>query len=767
VCGMRVSPQSPHQLEYSGARYAFCCKGCLEKFRANPAGFLGRHVDAPVHAEARPEAAPGTSRAIYTCPMHPQVRSEQPGGCPLCGMALEPLQPGATDEPNPELADMTRRCVVGAVLATPLLLLDMGAPVVGLDLSRGYWALAMPWVQLALASPVVLWAGWPLLERAWASVRHRSLNMFSLIALGVCAAYLYSLLATLAPQLFPESLRNRGGGMALYYEAAAVITVLVLLGQVLELRARAATGSAIRALLNLAPRSALRLRTDGSEEDVPIERVRPGDHLRVRPGETIPVDGSVLEGTSAVDESLMTGEALPVTKRVRARLVGGTINGTGALIMHAERVGADTMLARIVQQVAQAQRSRAPIQRLADRVSSWFVPAVILIALGTFFAWMLYGPAPQLGHALIAAVSVLIIACPCALGLATPMSIMVGIGKGATSGILIKDAEALERLEKVDTLIIDKTGTLTEGRPRVVAVVPVDAFDESNLLAAAAALERGSEHPLAASIVAAATARHLPLQPMSDCQSLTGKGLLGTVAGRRVAVGNARLLTELQLSVAAFEPQMESWAREAATIVFVAIDGRLAGGIAVTDPVKPGTRSALEALQRTGIRIVMVTGDRRATAAAVAGQLGIADIEAEALPEDKRTAVRRLHAAGRVVAVAGDGINDAPALAEADVGIAMGSGTDVAMQSAGVTLLKGELAGIARALSLSRATMRNIRQNLALAFLYNTLGIPVAAGALYAATGLSLSPMLAAAAMSLSSVCVIGNALRLRLLRLR
>ena len=698
--------------------------------------------------------------------MHPEIRRSEPGSCPICGMALEPLQPAAEAEPNPELRDMARRFWVGAALAVPLLFLDMGADVPALNLHHYVSALASAWIQFALGTPVVLWAGWPLLQRGWESVRHRSLNMFSLIGLGVSASFLYSLVALFAPGVFPMRLRGAEGVVPVYFEAAAVITVLVLLGQVLELRARAATGGAIRALLNLAPKTARRIRPDGSDEEVSLEAVQLGDRLRIRPGEAVPVDGSVLEGVSAVDESMVSGEAVPVAKEPGAKIIGSTLNGTGALVVRAEHVGSDTMLARIVHMVAEAQRSRAPIQRLADLVSSWFVPAVIVSAVGAFVVWMLVGPPPQLAYALVAAVSVLIIACPCALGLATPMSIMVGVGKGATAGVLIKNAEAIERFEKIDTLVVDKTGTLTEGKPRVTAVLPARPFEESTLLFLAASLERSSEHPLAAAIVAAAAERHLTLEPVTDFRSVTGEGVTGTVAGRPVAVGNAALLRRLEIAPLELESQAQAQRRDGATSMFVTIDGRAAGIIAVADPVKASTPEALERLRREGIRIVMVTGDHRATAEAVARKLAITDIEAEVLPEHKNAIVRRLRSEGRAVAMAGDGVNDAPALAEADVGIAMGTGTDVAMQSAGVTLVKGDLAGIVRARTLSRATMSNIRQNLFLAFVYNAIGIPLAGGVLYPAFGLLLSPMIAAAAMSLSSVSVISNALRLRFLRL-
>ena len=698
--------------------------------------------------------------------MHPEVRRSEPGTCPICGMTLEPLQPAGATGQNLELRDMTQRLWIGAALAAPVVLLDMATELPTLAAHRLVSPVLSMWIQFALGSPVVIWAGWPLLQRGWDAVRRHSLNMFSLIALGVSAAYLYSLVAMFASGLFPRGLRSENGLIPVYFEAAAVITVLVLLGQVLELRAREATGGAIRALLNLAPKFARRIPDGGTDEEVSLDAVQVEDRLRVRPGEAVPVDGVVLEGASAVDESMVTGESIPVAKVAGAKLIGGTINGTGALIMRAERVGSDTMLARIVQMVAEAQRSRAPIQRLADLASSWFVPAVIVIALAAFIAWMLRGPPPQLAHALVAAVSVLIIACPCALGLATPMSVMVGVGKGATAGVLIKNAEALERLEKIDTLVVDKTGTLTEGKPRVVAVVPGEGYDEAAVLTFAASLERSSEHPLAAAVAASANERGLALQSVTGFRSETGKGVIGTVNGHAVAVGNAALLDSLGVSHASFDAPAERLRSDGATAMFVAVDGRPAGVLAVADPVKPSTPGALEALRHEGIRIVMVTGDHRATAEAVARRLGINDIEAQVLPDHKNAIVQRLRSEGRAVAMAGDGVNDAPALAAAEVGIAMGTGTDVAMQSAGVTLVKGDLTGIVRARLLSRATMRNIRQNLFLAFIYNVIGIPIAAGVLYPVFGLLLSPMIAAAAMSLSSVSVIGNALRLRMIHL-
>ena len=698
--------------------------------------------------------------------MHPQIRRSAPGDCPICGMALEPLNPPAgAAAPSAELRDMRRRLWVAAVLSAPLFLWEMAAHVPRLDLHQLAPRLIV-WLELALATPVILWAGWPFFVRARASILNRSLNMFSLIALGTGSAYLYSLVATAAPGLFPPSLRNAEGVVPVYYEAAAVITVLVLLGQVLELRAREQTSGAIRALLNLAPGSAHRILDHDRDEEVPLAQVRPGDRLRIRPGDSVPVDGEVIEGRGAVDESMVTGESLPVEKTAGTKVIGGTLNGTGALVMRAERVGAETVLARIVNMVADAQRSRAPIQRLADVVSAWFVPSVIAVAVAAFVVWMIWGPAPAFSYALVAAVSVLIIACPCALGLATPMSIMVGIGKGATAGVLIRNAEALERFEKIDTLVVDKTGTLTEGKPRVVATVPVPPLGEAELLAVASSVERSSEHPLAAAIVAAAREHGLAIAEASNFASITGKGVSGRVAGREVAVGSAQLAAASSAAREELERRAADWRRAGATVMYVTLDGQPAGIIAVADPIKQSTPAALEILRADGVRIVMLTGDNRRTAEAVAKRLGIADIEAEVLPEQKHAVIRRLRSAGHVVAMAGDGVNDAPALAEADVGVAMGTGTDVAMESAGVTLVKGDLAGIARARVLSRATMRNIRENLVLAFVYNALGIPIAAGVLYPVTGLLLSPVIAAAAMSLSSVSVIGNALRLRSVRL-
>jgi Cu+-exporting ATPase len=683
-------------------------------------------------------------------------------------MALEPEQVAEADSGSPELKYMTRRFVIGVVLASPILALEMGGHLPLLNLNHFVSMAASMWIQLAFATPVVMWCAWPFFQRAWASVLNRSPNMFTLIALGVGASYLYSLLATLAPDLFPTNLRRPDGLISVYYEAAAVVTVLALLGQILELRARQKTGGAIRALLKLAPKTARRLRADGTDEEVPLERIHVGDRLRVRPGEAVPVDGTVTEGSSAVDESMVTGESLPIEKTAAGKVIGGTINGTGALVIRAEKIGADTLLSRIVHMVSDAQRSRAPIQRLVDAVAAWFVPAVIASAAVAFAAWMYWAPAPALGLAVVAAVSVLIIACPCALGLATPMSIMVGVGKGASCGVLIKNAEALERFEKVDTLVVDKTGTLTEGKSRVTAVVAAAGFDEAGVLSLGASLERSSEHPLAAAIMAEAAERKVVLPAVTDFASVTGKGVIGTSAGRRIAVGNAALLKDrgVRESGTDFEARADALRKAGATVLFVAVDEKVAGIIAVADPIKTTTRVALDSLRSEGMRIVMLTGDNRITAQSVATQLGITEVEADVLPEQKYAIVRRLKSEGRVVAMAGDGVNDAPALAEADVGIAMGTGADVAMQSAGITLVKGDLAGIARGRALSRATMRNIRENLILAFLYNVIGIPVAAGALYPAFGVLLSPIIAATAMSLSSVSVIANALRLRTARI-
>jgi Cu+-exporting ATPase len=681
-------------------------------------------------------------------------------------MALEAEDASETDGASPELKDMTRRFIIGAVLATPVFVLEMGSHLDQQLADRYVSMTASMWIQFALSTPIVLWCAWPFFKRAWASILNRSPNMFSLVALGIGAAYGYSLAATFFPSAFPQALHQHGGLIPVYYEAAAVITVLVLLGQVLELRAREKTGGALRALLKLAPKTARRLGADGNDEEVALDQVKVGDRLRVRPGEAIPVDGSVTEGSSAVDESMVTGESMPVAKAAAAKVIGGTINGTGALIITADKIGADTMLSRIVKMVAEAQRSRAPIQRIADIVAAWFVPAVMISSALTFAAWMLWAPAPALGLAVVAAVSVLIIACPCALGLATPMSIMVGVGKGASAGVLIKNAESLERFEKVDTLVVDKTGTLTEGKPRVTAVVPVADFDEATVLSLGASLEKSSEHPLAAAILASAADRKIALQDVTGFASVTGKGVTGSVGGRKVVVGNSALLKDRGVPTADLEAQAEVHRKEGATALFVAVDEKPAGIIAVADPIKPTTMAALDALRSEGIRIVMLTGDNRTTAQTVADKLGITEVESDVLPDQKNAVVKRLKKEGRVVAMAGDGVNDAPALAEADVGIAMGTGTDVAMQSASLTLVKGDLAGIARGRALSRATMRNIRENLVLAFVYNIVGIPLAAGVLYPTFGLLLSPVIAAAAMSLSSVSVIGNALRLRLMRI-
>ena len=707
-------------------------------------------------------SAPPVTGAIYTCPMHPQIRHDGPGNCPICGMTLEPLVERAIDQPNAELTDISRRFWIGVTLTIPVFIVEMGS-----HLQRGRIdTMVAPefstWVQFALCTPVVLWAGFPFFRRGWASVMNRSLNMFSLIALGTGTAFVYSVFATLAPGLFPEGFREMGGAVPVYYEAAAVITVLVLLGQVLELRARQQTGGAIRALLNLTPKTAHRVKDGTTDEDVTVDHVQPGDRLRVRPGESIPIDGEVLEGKSTVDESMVTGESLPVTKTIGDRLVGGTVNGTGALIMRADRVGADTVLSRIVAMVSEAQRSRAPIQRLADSIAAYFVPAVLAVAAVAFAVWAIWGPPPALTYALIAAVSVVIIACPCALGLATPMSIGVGIGKGAGAGVLIKDAEALERLEKVDTLVVDKTGTLTEGKPKVTTVIAAPSFSEASLLAWASGLERWSEHPLAGAILAAAEAADIMVPDVTEFASIPGKGVTGQIAGRRIALGNINLMMDVGVGLGDLEAKADHLRTSGATSLFLAIDGGPGGVIAIADPIKPSARGALDNLRNAGMRIVMLTGDNRTTAEAVARALGIGDIEADVLPQDKIRIVKKLKSEGRIVAMAGDGVNDAPALAEADVGIAMGEGTDIAIQSAGITLLKGDLSGIVRARALSRATMRNIRQNLVFAFAYNAIGIPVAAGVLYPAFGILLSPMVAALAMSLSSVSVIANALRLR-----
>jgi Cu+-exporting ATPase len=751
VCGMKVDPaKSPHRHIHGGHEYFFCCMSCRGKFAADPEKYLQPTASPP---RAQPE---GT---IYTCPMHPEIRQIGPGHCPICGMALEP-EAGAVagDDAGGERAEMTQRFWISTALTLPVFALEMGSHF-------GLWHASgrLPdLAQFVLATPVVLWGGWPFFVRGAQSVITRNLNMFTLIALGTGVAYAYSVVALLAPSIFPPDFRDAHGGIALYFEAAAVITVLVLLGQVLELRARASTMSAIRALIELAPRTARRLRADGSDEDVPLDAVIVGDRLRVRPGEKIPVDGVVIDGRSAVDESMVTGESMPVSKDQGAKVIAGTLNRSGSFVMRAEKVGRDTLLAQIVQTVAAAQRSRAPIARLADQVAAWFVPAVLAVALIAFIAWAMFGPQPRLAYALVASVTVLIIACPCALGLATPMSIMVGVGRAASLGILIKNAEALERMEKVDTLVVDKTGTLTEGKPKVVAVVPAQGFDEAGLLKLAASVERASEHPLAAAIVAAARERNIEPLSVVDFDAPSGKGVLGTVEQQRVVIGNNQFLAERGVHVDALQGDAERLRGEGASVVFAAVGGKLTGIIAVADPVKATTPAALAALRAQNIAIVMLTGDGKATAHAIAEKLGIADVEAEVLPTRKAAVVEDLRRKGRVVAMAGDGVNDAPALAAADVGVAMGNGTDVAIASAGMTLVKGDLAGIVRARKLSAAVMRNIRQNLFFAFLYNAAGVPIAAGVLYPLFGIVLTPTIGAAAMALSSVSVVANALRLR-----
>jgi len=768
VCGMRVDPaRAAGRHQYRGRTYYFCNPRCRERFVADPERYLEpARATVPDHAGPRPALPADPGAVVYTCPMHPEVRQPGPGSCPKCGMALEPEAATLGQEDNPELKDMTRRLRVALALTVPVFLLAMADMLPGGPFHSRVLALFQPWVELLLATPVVLWAGWPFFQRMWASFVNASPNMFTLIGLGTGAAWLYSAAATVVPQAFPASFRGHDGAAARYFEAAAVITVLVLLGQVLELRARQRTGDAIRALLALAPTTARRIAPDGKESDLPLGDVRPGDRLRVRPGESVPVDGVVVEGTSAVDESMITGEPMPVEKGPGSPLTGGTLNGTGALVMRAERVGVDTLLARIVRLVGEAQRSRAPIQRLADTVAAWFVPGVLVVAVVAFAAWARFGPEPRLAHAIVSAVAVLIIACPCALGLATPMSVMVAVGKGATAGILVRDAASLEALGRADTLVMDKTGTLTEGRPRVVAVLPVAGAKQSDVLGLAARLERPSEHPLAAAVVAEAERRGLAVAPVEGFRSMTGKGVVATVDGRTVALGNESLLAELGVRDPAFREEAAALRREAQTVMFLSIDGQPAGLIGLADPVKETTPEALAQLRELGLELVMLTGDSWATADAVARRLGLARVEAEVLPDRKAEVIRRLQETGRMVAMAGDGINDAPALAQAHVGIAMGTGADVAMESAGITLVKGDLRALARAVRLSRATLLNIRQNLFFAFVYNALGVPLAAGALYPAFGLLLSPMIAAAAMSLSSVSVIGNALRLRGARL-
>jgi Cu+-exporting ATPase len=755
VCGMKVDPDAtPHHAERDGHTFHFCSAGCRTKFVADPERRLAK-------GQAVEKAAPG---AIYTCPMHPQIRQVGPGFCPICGMALEPVTVTADEGPSPELRDMTRRFWVGLVLTLPVFALEMGGHLT--DLMMLLSRQTSNWIQMALATPVVLWAGAPFFARGWASVVNRSLNMFTLIAMGVGVAWAYSMVAVLAPQVFPPALRDASDAVPVYFEAAAVITVLVLLGQVLELRAREQTSGAIKALLNLAPKTARRVREDGTDEEVTLDLIHVGDRLRVRPGEKVPVDGELIEGRVSIDESLVTGESMPVTKEAGARVIAGSINKTGSFVMRAEKVGADTLLSRIVQMVAEAQRSRAPIQRMADIVSGWFAPAVIAVAAIAFVAWALVGPDPKFAYALVAAVSVLIIACPCALGLATPMSIMVGVGRGAQAGVLIKNAESLERFEKIDTLVVDKTGTLTEGRPAVTAIAAAAGFDETELLRLAASLERGSEHPLADAILRAAKDRNVALAEASEFDSPVGRGVLGVVEGKKIVLGGAPLMTDVGIDTTPLEPRAEGLRSEGATAIFAAFDGKLAGLFAIADPVKATTPDAVRALKADGVRLVMMTGDNRTTALAVAKRLGIEEVEAEVLPQDKASVVQKLRADGRAVAMAGDGVNDAPALAAAEVGIAMGAGADVAIESAGVTLLKGDLTGLVRARRLSRAVMRNIRQNLVFAFIYNVAGVPIAAGALYPAFKVTLSPQIAAAAMALSSVSVIANSLRLRRVRL-
>ena len=797
VCGMSVDPQTAAASHHhDGRTYYFCGSHCAERFRANPQSYLTPAAAEPTalahapsdtgsgeytcpmdpevisdHPGACPKCGMALERSVpalpatatrYVCPMHPEIVRDEPGSCPICGMALEPQTVTLEEEENPELIDMTRRFWISLILTVPVFVMSMADIVPGgLFRSLESWR-ALPWVELALATPVVLWGGWPFFVRGWQSVVTRNLNMFTLIGLGVGVAYTYSVVATVLPGVFPPSFHDESGRVAVYFEAATVIVVLVLLGQVLELRARSRTGAAIRALLGLAPKTARRVRDDGSEEDVPLELVGPGDRLRVRPGEKVPVDGVVLEGRSSIDEAMITGEPIPVEKTPGDGVIGATVNGTGSILIRAERVGADTLLSQIVQMVAEAQRSRAPIQRLADVVASYFVPAVVAAAVATFIVWGLVGPDPRMAHALVNAVAVLIIACPCALGLATPMSIMVATGKGATLGVLFKNAEAIEVLRQVDTLVVDKTGTLTVGKPALTAVVAADGWTEENLLRLAATLERGSEHPLAGAVVDGASSRGVTTTDVRDFESKTGMGVVGLVDGQRVALGNETLMSDRDVSVGVLEQRADAMRTDGQTVMFVAVDGMLAGLVGVSDPIKDTTAEAVRKLERDGTRIVMLTGDSRTTADAVGNRLGIGEVISEVLPNQKAEVVKRLQSEGRVVAMAGDGINDAPALAQAHVGIAMGTGTDVAMESAGVTLVKGDLRAIVRARSLSRATMRNIRQNLFFAFLYNSLGVPIAAGVLYPFVGILLSPMIAAAAMSFSSVSVIGNALRLR-----
>lgn len=793
VCGMTVDPTKAASVDYHGTKYYFCCQGCATKFKAEPAKYLQpkqhtvstkalKKEDAktdytcPMHPDIH-KTGPGScpkcgmalepatievpaSRTEYTCPMHPEIVRDQPGNCPICGMALEPRDVTA-DTVNPELVDMTRRFWIAVALTLPLLAVMVSDILPGHPIQHLVSGTLLGWVEFALATPVVLWAGWPFFERGWESVVHRSPNMFTLIAIGAGSAYLYSFVAVVAPGIFPATFRDMSGNLAVYFEAASVITVLVLLGQVLELKARSQTNSAIKTLLGLAPKTARRISADGKETDVSLSEIQVGDLIRVRPGEKVPTDGAVTEGRSSIDESMVSGEPIPVEKTTDAKVVGGTINGTGSFVMKAERVGADTLLAQIVKMVSEAQRTRAPIQRLADKVASYFVPAVLASSAITFAVWAIFGPQPHYAHAIVNAVAVLIIACPCALGLATPMSIMVGTGRGAGAGILIRNAEALEIFEKVDTLVVDKTGTLTEGKPRLTEVVPAEGFNEQQLLQLVASLEKASEHPLAAAIIAGAKERNIDLVAVEDFQSITGKGVTGTSGGKRIGIGNAALMQDLGAKSESLKERAESLQKEGQTVMFIALDGRFAGIIAVADPIKDSTLEAIKELKESGIKVVMVTGDNHTTAAAVAQKLGI-EFEADVLPEKKAEVVKRLQSKGAIVAMAGDGVNDAPALAQAHVGIAMGTGTDVAMETGGITLVKGDLRGILKARRLSQHTMSNIRQNLFFAFIYNALGVPLAAGVLYPFFGLLLNPMIAAAAMSFSSVSVIANALRLR-----
>ncbi|MDX1695070.1 MAG: heavy metal translocating P-type ATPase [Ketobacteraceae bacterium] len=756
VCGMSVDPHTAeHRSQHGGKTWYFCSSRCHSRFDENPEKYFGE-------SQKREEpAAPGT---MYTCPMHPEIRQQGPGDCPVCGMALEPEEVSLDDGPSAELKDMTRRFWIGLVLTLPVFVLEMGGHLTGLE--HILTPQVSNWIQLILATPVVVWCGLPFFVRGWKSVLSRNLNMFTLISIGTGVALLYSLVATLVPQIFPDAFRQEGGSVAVYFEAAAVIVVLVLLGQVLELRAREKTSGAIKALLDLAPATARKLSDDGSESDVSLDQVRVGDRLRVRPGDKVPLDGEVLEGSSNVDESMVTGEPLAVSKKAGDQVIGGSMNQQGSVIMRADKVGRDTMLSQIVQMVASAQRSRAPIQGLADKVAGYFVPAVIVVSIIAFIAWSFFGPTPPMAFGLIAAVSVLIIACPCALGLATPMSIMVGVGRGAQSGVLIRDAEALERMEKVDTVVVDKTGTLTEGKPQVTRLVPAEGFSEEELMQFAGGLEKGSEHPLAQAILAKAKDMDLTLPEAEGFDSPNGKGVTGKIEGRQVLVGNRLLMESESVDTSDFETEADQLRKDGATVIFAAVDGKICGLLAIADPVKETTKAAISALQKEGIRVVMLTGDNRTSAEAVARKLNIDEVEAEVLPEDKGKVVQRLKDEGRIVVMAGDGVNDAPALATADVGVAMGTGTDVAIESAGITLLRGDLMGIVEARQLSLATMRNIRQNLFFAFVYNSAGVPIAAGVLYPFAGILLSPIFAAAAMSLSSVSVITNALRLRVIKL-